>query len=83
MLRLVVIGCIISGTRFGFLLNGGSIFLCRDISCGLALVIICSYYTVKCASIVYPLRTHKGSRFGQRHGLQNTTLTSCFYKNIY
>jgi hypothetical protein len=21
--------------------------------------------------------------FGQRHGLQNTTLTSCFYKNIY
>jgi hypothetical protein len=33
--------------------------------------------------IVYSLRTRKESRFGQRHGLQNTTLTFCFYKNIY
>jgi hypothetical protein len=28
----------------------------------------------------YSLRTRKGSRLGQRHGLQNTTLTTCFYK---
>ncbi len=33
--------------------------------------------------IVYSLCTHKWSRFGQRHGLQNTILTSCFYKYIY
>jgi hypothetical protein len=25
----------------------------------------------------------KRSRLGQQHGLQNTTLTSLFYKNIY
>ncbi len=29
------------------------------------------------------LRTRKVSRFGQPHGLQNSNLTSCFYKNIY
>jgi hypothetical protein len=27
--------------------------------------------------------TRKLSRLVQRHGLQNITLTSCFYKNIY
>jgi hypothetical protein len=32
---------------------------------------------------MYSLCTRKESRFGQRYGLQNTTLTSCFYKNIY
>ncbi len=41
----------------------------------------------KIFAIVYSLRTRKGTRkenrFGQRHGLQNTTLTSCFSKNIY
>jgi hypothetical protein len=31
----------------------------------------------------YSLRTRKGSRFGQRHGLQSITLTPCFHKNIY
>jgi hypothetical protein len=32
----------------------------------------------------YSLRIGFRSRLGQRHGLQNTTLTSCFYKkNIY
>jgi hypothetical protein len=33
--------------------------------------------------LAYSFRTRKGSRFGQWHGLQITTLTSCFYKNIY
>ena len=33
--------------------------------------------------IAYFLRTHKTLRLGQRHGLQNTTLTTCYYKNIY
>jgi hypothetical protein len=32
---------------------------------------------------LYSLRFGKRSRLGQRHGLQNTTLTSFFYKNIY
>ena len=31
----------------------------------------------------YSLRAGKGSRLGQRHDLQNTTLTSYYYKNIY
>ena len=31
----------------------------------------------------YSLRIGKGSRLGQRHGLQNTTLTSYILKNIY
>ena len=31
---------------------------------------------------VYSLHTWKECRFGQRHGLQNLTLTSYFYKNI-
>ena len=31
----------------------------------------------------YSLRIGKGSRLGQRHSLQNTTLTSYFLKNIY
>jgi hypothetical protein len=31
----------------------------------------------------YSLRFGKRSRLGHRHGLQNTTLTSIFYKNIY
>ena len=31
----------------------------------------------------YSLRTHKTWRLGQRHGLQNTILTACYYKNIY
>ena len=26
---------------------------------------------------------HKTLRLGQRHGLQNTILTTCYYKNIY
>jgi len=30
----------------------------------------------------YSLHTQKECRFGQRHGLQNLTLTSYFYKNI-
>jgi hypothetical protein len=33
-------------------------------------------------SILYSLRFGKWSRLEQRHGLQSTTLTSCFYKNI-
>ena len=32
---------------------------------------------------MYSLHTWKECRFGQRHGLQNLTLTSYFYKNIY
>ena len=32
---------------------------------------------------VYFLHTWKECRFGQRHGLQNLTLISYFYKNIY
>jgi hypothetical protein len=40
-------------------------------------------FTVGVRLDIYFLRTRKGSHFGQRHGLQNTTLTSCFYKNIY
>ena len=31
----------------------------------------------------YSLRAGKRSRLGQRHGLQNITLTPCYYKNIY
>jgi len=31
----------------------------------------------------YSFRIGKESRLGQRHGLQNTTLTSYFFKNIY
>ena len=31
----------------------------------------------------YSLRAGKRSRLGQRHGLQNITLTPCHYKNIY
>jgi hypothetical protein len=31
----------------------------------------------------YSLRFGKRSRLGQQHGLQNTILTSHFYKNIY
>jgi hypothetical protein len=31
----------------------------------------------------YFLNTHKGSRLGQRHGLQSLTLAPCFYNNIY
>jgi hypothetical protein len=34
-------------------------------------------------TITYSIRTRKGSLLGQLYGLQNTTLTSCFYKNIY
>jgi hypothetical protein len=46
--------------------------------------IISSFKFYKCVCIyIYSLRTRKESRFGQQHGLQNTTLTSCFYKNIY
>jgi hypothetical protein len=30
----------------------------------------------------YSLHTHKTSRLGQQHGLQNITLTSYLYKNI-
>jgi len=29
------------------------------------------------------LHTYKRSRLGQRHGLQSSSLTFCFYKNIY
>ena len=32
---------------------------------------------------IYSLRTHKTWRLGQWHGFQNTTLTTCYYKNIY
>ena len=39
---------------------------------------------ISCASCAsYSLHTHKVSRLEQRHSLQNTTLTSYFYKNIY
>ena len=31
----------------------------------------------------YSLHIGKKKILGQRHGLQNTTLTSCFFKNIY
>ena len=31
----------------------------------------------------YSLHTHKTWRFGQQHGLQNISLTSYFYQNIY
>ena len=33
--------------------------------------------------IIYSLHIGKRRRLGQRHGLQNITLTSCYYKNIY
>jgi hypothetical protein len=33
--------------------------------------------------VTYSLRIRFRSRLGQRHGLQNTTLTSCFYKKIF
>ena len=33
--------------------------------------------------VMYSLHTWKECRFGQRHGLQDVTLTSYFYKNIY
>jgi hypothetical protein len=36
-----------------------------------------------CRLGVYFLRFGKRSRLGQRHDLQNRTLTSIFYKNIY
>jgi hypothetical protein len=32
---------------------------------------------------IYSLRFGKGSRLGQRHSLESTTLTSYFYKNNY
>ena len=32
---------------------------------------------------MYSLHIRKEYRFGQRQGLQNLTLTSYFYKNIY
>ena len=32
---------------------------------------------------IYSLRAGKKSRLGQRHGLQNITLTPYYYKNIY
>jgi hypothetical protein len=35
------------------------------------------------AKSIYSLRFDKISRLWQRHSLQNTTLTSLFYKNIY
>jgi hypothetical protein len=31
----------------------------------------------------YSFHTHKESRLEQQHGLQNLTLTPCFYKSIY
>ena len=44
-------------------------------------------YIHLCASILtclqYSLRAGKRSRLGQRHGLQNITLISYHYKNIY
>jgi hypothetical protein len=36
-----------------------------------------------CTEYIYSIRIEFRSRLGQRHGLQNTTLTSYFYKNIY
>ena len=37
----------------------------------------------KLAQLAYSLHTRKECRFGQQYGLQNLTLTSYFYKNIY
>jgi hypothetical protein len=42
-----------------------------------------SHYVLVGMKERYSLRFGKRSRLGQRHGLQNTTLTCLFYKNIY
>jgi hypothetical protein len=56
--------------------------------CGLALYCInnklCkSQIAVDQRLCMYSLRIGFRSRLGQRYGLQNITLTSCFYKKIF
>ena len=44
---------------------------------------ICRTYRIVYRASKYSLHSQKESRFGQRYGLQNTTLTFYFYKNNY
>jgi hypothetical protein len=66
-----------------------TIMICDDKFCSsglyamapwLANCSFCVQNPLGCYTRQYSLRIRFRSRLGQRHGLQNTTLTSCFYK---